>query len=411
MMDSALAQVVGFSPALSGRQPNAGGGMEVAAGCTCVERLADLVGLRDSADLRYDWEEIERSLGGVGLPRDYRALVETFPPGRFHQSISVIRPGDARAPATEYLGHYAYRLEDMRHARADDNDPAHFPYPIFPEPGGLLPWGVGRRGELLFWLTESPDPNKWDVVTADPGWTRWKVFPGTMCEFLVQLIAGRSHPIPSNGPISGYGFEPKKPKEGRPALGPVWATSYRQGSPVPGNDFPELSVAMPLKQQGVQPVDWASIEQALGLKFPSDYRSFVGTFGPGTFCDIMIAAPDPCEDVDLARLLIRKHEQAMASRRIASRTPFYPEPSGMIVWGEGIDGWTFGWGPNQYGPDQWGIVVARPLPDLGTVVHYPDLSFSGFLLRYVGQRGEPEGILDRAAWRGGITFVPHSHFP
>src|SRR5690349_8113259 len=101
-----------------------------------VERLARLVNVSPRIEV-FDWAAIEASLG-LSLPTDYKKLVESFPDGRFQGAIRLNRPGDYDNPATEYLGFYANKLGDMRSAREfGDGD---FPYPIFPEQGGLLPW-------------------------------------------------------------------------------------------------------------------------------------------------------------------------------------------------------------------------------------------------------------------------------
>ena len=103
----------------------------------CVQRLADLVGVSGHAAEPFDWAAIEASLGGLRLPTDYKAIVETFPRVEIGGRITVIRPGDVDSPKSEYLGYCAYRLDDMRGWRAKGQ--GRCPYPIFPEPGGILP--------------------------------------------------------------------------------------------------------------------------------------------------------------------------------------------------------------------------------------------------------------------------------
>ena len=39
-----------------------------------------------------------------------------------------------------------------------------FPFPLFPEPGGVLPWGYLRSPGVAYWLTGPGDPDEWPVV-------------------------------------------------------------------------------------------------------------------------------------------------------------------------------------------------------------------------------------------------------
>src|SRR5262245_44791809 len=121
-----------------------------------VADLLALVGFGSGGDrVGYDWGAVEQSIG-LGLPLEYKELVEALPAGYFQDFARVIKPGDVGASSDEFLGYYAHRLEDMRHWR--QSDPGRFPLPIFPETGGLLPWGVSRKGDLFFWLTDGDDP-------------------------------------------------------------------------------------------------------------------------------------------------------------------------------------------------------------------------------------------------------------
>jgi hypothetical protein len=52
----------------------------------------------------------------------------------------------------------------------------------------------------------------------------------------------------------------------------------------------------------------------------------------------------------------------------------------MIAWGETPDGWTCCWGPSGPDPDHWGVVFAKP--KLRGYRHFPDRTFSSFLVEY-----------------------------
>jgi|GEM_PF-2497420 len=350
----------------------------------CVRRLADLVGVSGETVERYDWAAIESSLGGLGLPRDYRAFVETFPPREFGGKVSVIRPGHGNYPRSEYLGFYAHRLDDLRGWREKGH--GRFPYPIFPEAGGVLPWGRGNEGELYFWLTDGQDPDSWPVVWTDRDKLDWQTYHGTMCEFLIGLLA-TEEPVPAAPPAA-------RPAGSRP----------RWGRRLPENQFAELSGVLGGNLSPAGGHDWADLERYLGLSLPTDYREFIDRYGTGTFCDIRITGPDPCPEYDLRALVHREIELAQSSPR--ARLAFSDREVGAVIaWGETADGWLCGWGAADADPDQWGTAMVSP--DFNSAF-YDELSFSSFLLSYCGER-EYNVFFDRTPWTGGPTFTAHRH--
>src|SRR5262249_44977111 len=63
------------------------------------------------------------------------------------------------------------------------------PYPIFPEPGGVIPWGVTDNGDVCYWKTGLADPNTWTVVVNESRGPDWEHFKGTMTEFLSAVVS------------------------------------------------------------------------------------------------------------------------------------------------------------------------------------------------------------------------------
>lgn len=151
-----------------------------------VEALAAAAGIELSAGPGPNWETVERSLDGLSLPSDYKRLVDRFPHGRFKELVMVIRPGIQGGSWDDYLGYYASRLDTIRAWRAGGF--GTYPYPLYPEEGGLLPWGASPRSSLFFWLTEGADPDAWTVVWADKAYEKWGAYPATMSEFLLRVV-------------------------------------------------------------------------------------------------------------------------------------------------------------------------------------------------------------------------------
>ncbi|WP_112270102.1 SMI1/KNR4 family protein [Lentzea terrae] len=365
----------------------------------CAEDLAARLGVKGGPVNHYDWAAVESSIG-LTLPNDYKALVEIFPEGTFQGFVELIRPGAVNSPPTEYLGYYEYRLEDMRAWRQDE--PGRFPYPIFPEPGGLLPWGVSHRDGLLFWLTEGDDPDKWPIVVAHPEFEHWANHEGPVCGFLDDVVSGRFDGAPYDIDLGGEpNFAPTPQAEPAAAPStPVWVPAgFVDEQPY------DASAALAELVPPTAPrrsIDWVTLQQQLGGELPADYRAFMEIYGRGTFCDITVVSPE-----EIPALIERTYRKAVANpvRPPQLCVPVIPEPDGMIPWGWTADGWTCGWVPLQPdNPDSWGTVLADP-DVLGYQLH-AGLSFSSLLLKYATAEGAGFALGRTTPWRGAPTFTP-----
>jgi len=79
---------------------------------------------------------------------------------------------------------------------------AYFPYPIYPEPGGLLPWGNDENSNDYYWWTGGP-PDGWVVVQNNNRGSRLRVQPYSMTGFLVAMLRGEVKPLASDYPEDG----------------------------------------------------------------------------------------------------------------------------------------------------------------------------------------------------------------
>ncbi|HYQ62613.1 SMI1/KNR4 family protein [Actinophytocola sp.] len=356
---------------------------------TGVDELLTLVefGGRVARD-HFDWKVMEKSIG-LRLPSAYKELVEVLPPGHFQDFVRVTRPGDMGGSRDEFLGYYAHRLEDMRAWRTGESD--RFPLPIFPEPGGLLPWGRSKQGDLFFWLTDGENPEDWPVVAAEREFAYWRAFDGGLVDLLVEVVTGRfdTRPfgvIPRAGAPRFQAVEPPGPPP--PSTESFWIErSHGGGSPK--SEFTELASIIGPARPEMSTLDWKSIERQFGFGLPSDYKTFIDTYGPGQFGDITVTSPVSGRNDSLNRLIEKIHAEASANprRRPEQHPPIHPEAEGMIPWGETHDGWACCWAPSTANPDDWGIV--RLAPARITCQYSPDLSVSAFLVKYAtpGQIG------------------------
>lgn len=162
--------------------------------------LSALIGPPAAVPAPVDWTAL-REAHGLVFPPDYRELVETYPPLNFYEYLFVQVPGGRRVysllPVSPWVndqirdslvmpgmkfGHFT--PETGENVEAGDPDPG---YVVYPEPGGLLPFG-GYDGGLCLWLTD-PDPLRWTVVVLNPD-TGWWHYRGSTIAFLTDIVTG-----------------------------------------------------------------------------------------------------------------------------------------------------------------------------------------------------------------------------
>ncbi|CAM5251233.1 hypothetical protein GCM10010329_07680 [Streptomyces spiroverticillatus] len=86
-----------------------------------------------------EWGLLERGLG-MRLPQEYKALVETFGPGRFDSFLDLTPPQDLHPSTWPGDGH------------------------------DRLVWASNEHRDTFYWLMDGPDPERWPVCgEADTG--------------------------------------------------------------------------------------------------------------------------------------------------------------------------------------------------------------------------------------------------
>lgn len=165
-----------------------------------VTGLALLAGLDPAGGVPLlPWDEAQR-LAGLRMPADYRAFADLFGRGEFRGWLGVVVPirPDAGALAGMVDELDAGTGDAFRQMRAAD--PADNPYPIHPEPGGLLLWATTCGGDHCFWLTEGDDPDRWPVVVWLRGSVdRWRRYDMGMARFLLLAFSGEDGELDALG--------------------------------------------------------------------------------------------------------------------------------------------------------------------------------------------------------------------
>ncbi|MFI2414271.1 SMI1/KNR4 family protein [Streptomyces sp. NPDC018947] len=140
------------------------------------------------------------------------------------------------------------------------------------------------------------------------------------------------------------------------------------------------------------PVDWAAVEEWLGVRLPGDYRRFADRYGPVDFGEYLWIHVPCAQDgrFDYGQWLRETHREARIELRDLpeeERYAVHPEPGGLLAWGctRGSD--TLFWDTSvSADPDEWTVVVRHQGPVPGSGLrdwHAYDLTLTGYLRHMV----------------------------
>jgi hypothetical protein len=146
------------------------------------------------------WEPIEAELG-TALPPDYKDLVRVYGSGYYMEFFGIKVP---RCPNPNS------RLETqvpILCATFFDRD--ELVYPLWPDPGGLVPFGCTDNGDILFWLPRGA-PEDWGVAVWDRGLWKFETFECDLTVFIAGLATGEIIPeaFPEDLVTSDFPFQP-----------------------------------------------------------------------------------------------------------------------------------------------------------------------------------------------------------
>jgi hypothetical protein len=109
-----------------------------------------------------DWSAVETALG-LQLPDDYKDLISDGIACVFGGELTILSPFDPNPYCNLFRvgSRTGWGLDYLR-----QNGHAEFEIALFPEPGGLLSWGLDNNGADYLWDTRRADPSGWTVVVT-----------------------------------------------------------------------------------------------------------------------------------------------------------------------------------------------------------------------------------------------------
>lgn len=153
------------------------------------------------------WAAAEAALH-TSLPADYRRFIETYGSGSIDEFVTVLN-AHSSMPSYRLDDYGETMLEVTRELRAGGIVP--IPFPLYPEPGGLLPWGVTANGDWGYWIMDPADsPDAWGVVVSVDRGPDWFRHPGPLTRFLAEILDGSTRVpfFPDDFPSSEPAFVP-----------------------------------------------------------------------------------------------------------------------------------------------------------------------------------------------------------
>ncbi len=123
-----------------------------------------------------DWIVFQNRIG-LTFPVEYFAVVNTYGSGHFLDGeVKIANPFDP-----DYDRWVELELRTLRDRQSN------FPFPIFPESGGLYPFGLDGNGNSFVWKTDGP-ANTWPIVCLN-GEDHWEAVKYTLSDFLVRMAS------------------------------------------------------------------------------------------------------------------------------------------------------------------------------------------------------------------------------
>jgi hypothetical protein len=130
-----------------------------------------------------DWRRIQQEIG-TAIPNDYCSFIERYGSGGIDGWLYFFNPF-AASKYTNLQRQISARLGALREIRREF--PRYVPFPVYPEKGGVLPWGCTGNGDTLYWVTTGK-PSDWSVCINEGRGPDWDVFAESMTGFLIRLL-------------------------------------------------------------------------------------------------------------------------------------------------------------------------------------------------------------------------------
>lgn len=129
-----------------------------------------------------EWAQILES-HRIDIPLDFREIVDRYGEGEFGNFLWLLLPGSRRPHMNMQRA-----IDDISSGLRMFRDMGDCNQPIFPEEGGLIPWGMTLNGDALLWRTLRQS-GRWSVVVNPGRSLLFYDYPMRTSEFLYNLFS------------------------------------------------------------------------------------------------------------------------------------------------------------------------------------------------------------------------------
>ena len=135
------------------------------------------------------WKQLEQEFNLI-FPDDFKQLIQTYGAGRFAGFFGIANPFYAPSGDISFQEFVHLRTRDIAAAKASHPRTA-VSLPVYPEHGGLFPWGYTDNGETMCWLTEG-DSSKWPTICLEIGYlNNFDRFELSIVEFIEKWLTAQ----------------------------------------------------------------------------------------------------------------------------------------------------------------------------------------------------------------------------
>jgi hypothetical protein len=150
------------------------------------------------------WADVEQRIG-TPLPDDYKQFVDEYGTGAVAGFLWIFNPFSSHR-YVNLLEQVPAELDSLRRLENEE-----LPFSLFPQIGGILPFGATDNGNILFWRTRGT-PNNWSIVIFQARGPKFQEFRTSLTSLLAQLLMRRirCEVLPADFPLSVSRFvQPK----------------------------------------------------------------------------------------------------------------------------------------------------------------------------------------------------------
>ncbi|MFI2206701.1 hypothetical protein ACH47Z_39450 [Streptomyces sp. NPDC020192] len=173
-------------------------------------------------------------------------------------------------------------------------------------------------------------------------------------------------------------------------------------------DVEALLRIVPAEHRGEERMDWTAAEAALGTRLPSDYMSFMDTYGVGDIEELVILPPLPVNVPSLSDCHIGAMSEGL--RWVWEKEGGAPgvsaRPETVLPWGSGCNANELAWLMTDSDPDKWPVVAWRRQVSYGeSRWAIFDCGMVKFLTRMMLAEFDKCPLGDASLWGRPGTFV------